>query len=375
MTDAPPAKRRWCLRLALLTLSTVVTLLGCELWARLRVQRLNEQTLQASLSRPVTMSREGQASLGDVIQLSANDRIAYELRPNLPGVIFKDKQVTTNSHGFRSPETPHAAQPDEVTIVAIGDSILFGHGVADGECYLDQLQVLLSERRPEQSWRVINTGVPGYNTVMEVETLAAKGLAFDPDLVLVGVVGNDYEPPVYVRDAEDPWDWSRSFFLEFVRQRLDGGDEASYLRKAGLNHRGNWSEEMGAEDPNAAPTRYAALYGKDAFLGAVQRLAALKQQHGFELYALATPPYDTNKATEMLAAMAAEGITTGDFQHLLDTDLEAQTGRPFNIADYMQSDLVVNPGNGHPSVRAHGLIAEQIYTELEELGILDKLCK
>ncbi len=41
----------------------------------------------------------------------------------------------------------------------------------------------------------------------------------------------------------------------------------------------------------------------------------------------------------------------------------------------MQSDLVVNPGNGHPSVRAHGLIAEQIYTELEELGILDKLCK
>ena len=119
-------------------------MVACEVLCRLRVQSLNRETLQASLDRPVEMSAQGQATLGDLIQLSSNDRIAYELRPELDGVTFKDRPVTTNTYGFRSAELPHEAGPDTVTIVGIGDSVMFGHGVGDGECYLDQLQRLLT---------------------------------------------------------------------------------------------------------------------------------------------------------------------------------------------------------------------------------------
>lgn len=368
MSAPSTPQRPWRTRLLALTASTLVTVVACEALCRLRVQRLNSETLQASLERPVAMSAGGQATLGDLIQLSPNDRIAYELRADLPGVTFKDRPVTTNSLGFRSTELPQEAGPDTVTIVGIGDSVMFGHGVGDGECYLDQLQGLLSRRHPERTWRIVNTGVPGYNTVMEVETLVQKGLAFEPDLVLVGVVGNDYEPPVYVRDALDPWDLSRSYLLEFVREKLDGGDEASHLRRTGMRHRGS----------DEAPPRYANLYGEEAFQGAVRRLAALWDEHAFELLAFSNitycePPYDHNRAREMLAYMTEAGLPALDLQYVLDAAMESRTGRAFAIEDYIRSDLVVSENNGHPSVLAHGLLAEVLYIELEKAGVLARL--
>lgn len=572
MWDTSSTRGPWRGRLLALALSTLAATLMAEAFCRLRVRSLNQETLKASLSRPVALSVGGQASLGDLIQLSDNDRIAYELRPNLQGVSFKSHPVTTNSHGFRSPEVSGAARPGEVTIVGIGDSVLFGHGVADGECYLDQLQTLLSERRPERSWRIVNTGVPGYNTVMEVETLAAKGLAFEPDLVLMGVVGNDYEPPSYVRDAQDPWSLSRSFLAEFVRERLgmlatespapapewvtlipedlegaaapadvtlvgdgslrvtggpdvghyrftfptdleeitalriealpdeslpergpgrakhgnfvlsevrlgsrvgdtlhqvelshatagysqdgwpvlaaiDGQEETGWAvdgcqgqrieavlnlaeplgkgeqslsielvfafgeehtlgrlrvsatdaggevrartvnltntehkeREAGLYHLKNWSKDE-EEAGEGAPSRYADLYGSAGFERAVERLGALRREHEFELLAVCNitydaPPYDTNKAREMLAMISAAGLDVLDLQYLLDEGLKARTGRPFSIPDYKASDLVVNPNNLHPSVLAHGMIAEALFEELSSSGVLDRLCR
>ncbi len=378
MSTARPAAAPWKIRLLLLGLSTLVALGGAELFCRLRIQRLNRKTLAASLERPLTLNAGGQATLGDLIQLSDDDRIAYELRPGLEGVIFKDRPVTTNSHGMRGPEVPLEPAPGEVTILGIGDSVLFGHGVADGECYLDQLRQLLIQRHPEKKWRVINTGVPGYNTVMEVETLETKGLAFHPDLVILGLVGNDYEPPVYVRDPEDPWDLSHSFLLDFLQEGLSGGDEASYLRRAGLQVRASRFE--GKEGPGAAPPRYAELYGRGAFEGAIERLVQVWKREGFELLAFTNisynePPYDFNKAPEMLAYVREAGIPAFDMQPVVDEALEEETGRPFSVDDYKVSDLVVSPDNLHPSVRGHRLIAETLYGELERRGILERLLR
>ena len=77
----------------------------------------------------------------------------------------------------------------------------------------------------------------------------------------------------------------------------------------------------------------------------------------------------------MLAEMAAAGLEVLDLQHLLDEGIQERTGRPFNIPDYKASDLVVNPNNLHPSVLAHGMIAEALYRHLDSSGILDRLCR
>ena len=51
-----------------------------------------------------------------------------------------------------------------------------------------QLVALLRERHPERRWDWVNTGVPGYNTAMQVATLRERALVFEPDLVLLSLV-------------------------------------------------------------------------------------------------------------------------------------------------------------------------------------------
>ena len=105
-----------------------------------------------------------------------------------------------------------------VTIVGLGDSIMFGHGVGDGEPYLAVLKRMLEAEFPQKQWRVINTGVPGYNTVMEVETLRTKCRQFDPDLVILELVGNDLALPIYIRVEQNVFDLTRSFLWQFVEE-------------------------------------------------------------------------------------------------------------------------------------------------------------
>ena len=96
---------------------------------------------------------------------------------------FKDVPVCSNSMGFRGPEITQERPANTVRIVGLGDSVMFGWGVRQEECYLAQLQDLLSAAYPQKTWEVINTGVPGYNTVMEVATMRAKGLATVPTTI------------------------------------------------------------------------------------------------------------------------------------------------------------------------------------------------
>lgn len=357
-----PQRRRG--RLVPLLVSFLASVLVLEGLCRWRVQRENQSTLSAAFARPFVQSEAESATLADIIRPVANDRIAYELRPDLAAVPFKGAPLTTNSRGFRSPELPLEPPPGTVTIVGLGDSIQFGHGVGDGENYLDQLVELLRERAPDVAWRLVNTAVPGYNAVMEVETLERKALAFSPDLVLVGVCGNDYEPPVYVRDVEDVFDLGRSFLVEFVRERLSG--ESTSEREA-ISHRGTWSEEAGAE----APPRYAELYGAGPFEGALDRLSELAAEHRFEVLAFATVDYAA--APEMMASYGRRGFPTVHLQADLERHFEETTGAGFTWEAYPDSDLVVSRHNLHPSVLQHRLAAERLLAELEALGWIDAL--
>lgn len=363
-------KKRLLPRLALLLASTLVTLTVAEVLCRVRAHQNNEDTIEAAFRRPQQFSAgKGQAALGDIIQLSREDRITYELRPGMQDVIFKGAPVSTNSLGFRSPELAPAAAPGAITIFGIGDSIMFGHGVGDGESYLDVLRDLLNERHPDVEWRVINTGVPGYNAVMEVATLEKKGLAFEPDLVILGVCGNDYAPPRYVRVEDDVFDLSRSFFHEFLLEKLAGERPGSRYRDEALTHRNTWSQETGREK-GTPPDRYAHLYGRDAFLGALDQLAALSDEHGFDVLAFALNDYPD--APEMMEDCGERGFPRLHMQSQIEEYFQDATGKPFSWKAMMKTDLVVNPNNGHPSVKLNRMAAERLYEALRDEGWIEE---
>jgi lysophospholipase L1-like esterase len=151
-------------------------------------------------------------------------------------------------------------KPENVLrIVGVGDSWMWGSGVDNGETYLDRLQ----ERLTGAGLRVetINTGVWGYNAVQQVATLRWKGLGFRPDVVVVGLCGNDRAYPDFV--ALQPFvELSRSFLWNEIRGHLDSA------RKA---------------DRNEPSRTLNGFMSHAAFRNAYEELAGLSQKEGFDV--------------------------------------------------------------------------------------------
>ena len=97
----------------------------------------------------------------------------------------------TNSLGFRGPEVT-AGKPEGITrIVGLGDSFTFGTGVRNEHTFLSVLQKILETDGAGRNVQVLNLGAPAYNTVDEINLLRYKGLAYDPDIVVICFFLND----------------------------------------------------------------------------------------------------------------------------------------------------------------------------------------
>lgn len=77
-------------------------------------------------------------------------------------------------------------RPGRFRVLALGDSFTFGFGVDAEDAYPKQLERLLRANRRGAEYDVINAGTPGYATNQELQYLKKDGLAYQPDLVLIG---------------------------------------------------------------------------------------------------------------------------------------------------------------------------------------------
>lgn len=102
--------------------------------------------------------------------------------------------VRVNSHGLRGPEIA-AKDPHEFRVFLLGDSLTFGHGVAEEDTIGAHLERELGERAPlvGGSYRVINGGHQGFATHQEVDMLHELGETLQPDLVLLLWLWNDVQ--------------------------------------------------------------------------------------------------------------------------------------------------------------------------------------
>ncbi|MBM3976090.1 MAG: SGNH/GDSL hydrolase family protein [Planctomycetes bacterium] len=218
-------------RLGLFTLSLGISaLVGGEILMRWRAHQENEKTFERAITSSMPNRPSGRVAFVDILRPSVEPRITYELRPNMRDVPFKGRPLSTDSRGFRSAELPASKEPDDIVVLGLGDSVMFGHGVGDGEPYMSVLERRLNKHRPERRWHTVNTAVPGYTTVMEVETLKKKGLALAPDLVVIDFVPNDLELPIYLIAEKNVWNPSRSFLYEYLKKGPQvGPDYGAFL--------------------------------------------------------------------------------------------------------------------------------------------------
>jgi len=348
----------------LLAAASVVAVCGVlEAGLRVRDWREDRGSLERALSQPVRLRPDGKADLGGIIRLAQERRRIYELIPNTKVVLQNwlggglHTPLELNAEGFRDRDYAKPKPPGVRRIVGVGDSYMFGWGVATGKDYLAVLEERLAAEVPGVRWEVLNMAVPGYNTAMEVETLKARGLAYEPDVVVVGFCWNDIDLPNFVRAPAEYLSLHRLFLADFVRGRLARAELITAPRGA--------EDGVFESDTARVPDAYRDLVGWGGFEAALDELAALAREHGFQVMFLAFEPdgvggpVRSERRRRGLAEAAKRGFTVADVGAL-----QAEWMRRRGIPQYYGSTLTLSGVDEHPSVLSHWLAADLLLQEL-----------
>lgn len=137
--------------------------------------------------------------------------------------------VSRNSDGFRDREFDKPKPPETHRVVVLGDSFVWGVGLPLEGALPKLLQARLRTEPGLGSIEVINAAIPGHNTVQEALLLEERGLAYEPDVVLIIYNLNDIEYLPHL-DPGEPQSESAVEVVELDR----GEDIEQYSRHAGF---------------------------------------------------------------------------------------------------------------------------------------------
>ncbi len=276
------------LKLASIFFGIIMALLIAEIGLRIikfmTFQNLNK--IEFGNRAPINQPND-ELTLGQIIQISDNNKIIYQLIPNSI-YRFKNALVKTNDEGFKDKNYPKEKSKNTKRIIGIGDSGMFGWGVEEEESYLTQLENRLNKKNDSLQFEIINTSVPGYNTVMEVEVLEKKIQLDQVDLVIIDFITNDFELPSFIRKKPNFTTLEKSFLLMFFEgdffSKKQKRDE--WLIDSPMDKEGYFESKV-----ENVPDEYRNLVGKEAYVFAMKRLKELGDQYGFEILVLSQSPH------------------------------------------------------------------------------------
>jgi lysophospholipase L1-like esterase len=278
-----------------------------------------------------------------------------------------------NSHGYRGPEHSVKKTQGTLRVVVLGDSFVDGSEVGDDELFTWQLQEGL------QGVEVINLGVYGYSTAQELITLEHVGLKYDPDIVLLVTLTNDFigngfnfsffgPAPRFVlkgdslvlESTSDPKAQATfratnlpvpgMSFLHKNSQLYYFVNQYIYQRLISGRINEIYEEQRQSFPPSARNEMYLRL---------IQRMKEILDERGIDfLTVLAYERHelkqgDQSPMTEVRQALEANGIQTLD----LYTDLRAAEFRADSSLYYRE--------NIHWNARGHKTVAEILLRQLE----------
>lgn len=282
------------------------------------------------------------------IKIPSDDlRLVHEHRPNGRAVLM-GVEVTTNGLGLREGQRAKTKPANTYRIVALGDSITMGWGVAQDMTYPAQLERLLNARVPrgfpqDRRYEVLNLGVGNYNTAQEIARLKNLGLALDPDLITLGYFINDAEPtPTPNRGFLIEHSYLFAFAVSRMRLLKPGtGNYLDYYRGLYRDDQPGWQSAQAALKDLGAIGRERSI---PAIMFIIPELHDLSDNYPFAAI---------HRRLEE-TAMAA-GLPVVDLFRSLK-------GRKPEQA------LWVSPLDAHHNAEAQRILAERIYAALEALA-------
>lgn len=291
------------------------------------------------------------------------------------GVYTWGHLVVNNSLGFREDEIEIPKPANVCRIMVLGDSFTWGAGLAVDERYTDLTEEQLNQAFPDQTFELLNFGVPGGPTTLERDILAEYGDEVSPDLIVVGFYHNDPEPPPVPDQQAAESQPSAIDTLAGFLERIHLPFIARKLRATG-NH---FATRVGISEPwwvqfdrNYDPNSPAWL----AFEGALQDIYDQNQAMGnpppvFAVLAnvVMTPEFLASKEVQTIkkwqdqaeAAAQQIGFVTINYDDLIRAEVAPE-------------EMPVNPLDTHPSAKTNQVFAEGLFNTLSGLYQSGELC-
>jgi len=338
-------------KILLLTATIILFLVLLELSLRIYNQVFFENELayymNSSNYNPKDLQGKSFNGLGPLIRPSPYHDIIFEFKPNL-NVTYINGTVITNSLGWRDKLYTIKKPEKTIRIVGLGDSVMFGRGVNQGENYLNLLEQKLNEKYPEFKWEILNFALPAYNTAMELAVLKNYALEYDPDIIIYGYVGNDGCLPDFIVQ-KDSFFSTKSAIYEYLSSLYN---KATFIFKTtDITSSWNICKE---ED---APEEYDNMVGVEAIRRSLGKISNISFENNISLI----------------------------FFHGTEWSFELGNprGKPIkyvvSAADYFDEEnltkekMWLNPEDGHPSVYGHKIYSETLFRYLNDSGIINKL--
>ena len=286
-------------------------------------------------------------------QVSADPDLAFELRPSF-STTYAGVAVRTNSLGFRGDEPP-TKRPGVRRIALVGDSYVFGSGVAEEETLGAVVARSLDEAGV--ACDVLAFGVPGYTAKDIARLLETRVLQQEPDVVVYVNFGNDME--VVPKSTSIPPDAEIDVLADFRLRSALIEYCVLLVRRAGWR----FGVHIGGEDRAALAASYRGAGGQ-RLKAAITRMRTSCQEAGAQ-FVIAVYPHlsymplsPLRAADELLLAEAPElGVSA--------IDLLPAFGDEADLTHHW-----VTPFDSHPDARGHELAGARLAQELLRLGVL-----
>ena len=162
---------------------------------RRRLQRLLLVTLSLGLAlgvgEVVARAKYGspRPELRPLLRVRAHATRGWEMIPAQTHYTYTH-EVRVNSLGLRGPE-PAPPLPDERRVLLVGDSLIYGQGVAEDQTVSAHLERLGDASG--EAWSVFNGGLRAYATHQELALLADVGPELAPTDVVLCWYWNDFD--------------------------------------------------------------------------------------------------------------------------------------------------------------------------------------
>ena len=194
--------------LLLLFVSVGVSLLIFELVSRKYFTLIGENWHDASdWTKEMWLENHAYNPKATTYPIDRHDSLyGWTLKANLRHVMCNDWAVSSNSKGCRGIKEYPYQRTGKFRILTIGDSFTFGECVQDSDAFPAILETLLDNTE------VINLAVHGYGHDQQLLKLIYEGVAYQPDIVLLGFLNDDinrnkisfrdYAKPYYVLEND-----------------------------------------------------------------------------------------------------------------------------------------------------------------------------